>query len=731
MVLVAVLMTQVLAPGVISADETAVTEVVSVDKQSLDILWMLIASALVFIMQAGFMCLESGFARAKNSINVAIKNLTDFVVAVAGFWIIGFGLMFGVSSTGWIGGDHFHIGSQNNAWTTVFFVFQAMFCGTAATIFSGAVAERFSFGVYIIISLAISVLIYPVFGHWAWGGLMSGEPTGWLEKKGFIDFAGSTVVHSVGGWISLAGIIVVGPRIGRFDRQGRPRKIQPHSFVLVYLGAFLLFFGWFGFNCGSTGSVTPSIAPIAMNTLLSACFGGIACGLCSMVASGFHRLEADSAVNGVLGGLVGVTAGCHIVDAAGACAIGFGAGLVVYFATVLIENVFKLDDVVGAVPVHGFAGAWGTIATALFMNSASLADGVSRMDQVLIQVQGVACAFAWSFGISYLLLNMINFFKPVRVSPDAESVGLNVAEHGAKSSILELAQAMHEATRSNNYNLSVDVEFGTEIGDLSRSFNGMLKKLQLAKEKEAQDFENHLRQMDEVRGRELAGFDDYLKSHVNSMSQEVHKMQLTLEDLSNQAKQTVSEVRHIFTEVREFEQALSEVATNVSRASKDTMSQMNGMVEKMQEVAAQTNLLAINASVESARAGEAGQGFTVVSNEVRRLALMSAEASKQIAEELQHIQELNNHITAAVSDRTQEIRKLNGIVENIVQKSDNQVGLVSRINQTTQIVVNQIEGAYDAFREKFFPSAANPRIAVKESPRLPNPNRLAPARFSR
>lgn len=161
------------------------------------------------------------------------------------------------------------------------------------------------------------------------------------------------------------------------------------------------------------------------------------------------------------------------------------------------------------------------------------------------------------------------------------------------------------------------------------------------------------------------------------------------------------------------------------------MSQMNGMVEKMQEVAAQTNLLAINASVESARAGEAGQGFTVVSNEVRRLALMSAEASKQIAEELQHIQELNNHITAAVSDRTQEIRKLNGIVENIVQRSDNQVGLVSRINQTTQIVVNQIEGAYDAFREKFFPSAANPRIAVKESPRLPNPNRLAPARFSR
>ncbi len=674
---------------------------VVIDPLNLDILWVLVASALVFLMQAGFMCLESGFARAKNSINVAIKNLTDFVVAVAGFWIVGFGIMFGATASGWAGTDHFLLSGGIDAWTMVFFVFQAMFCGTAATIFSGAVAERFSFGAYVMVSVAVSIMIYPVFGHWAWGGLLSGEASGWLEKKGFLDFAGSTVVHSIGGWISLAGIIVVGPRQGRFDESGKPRRIHPHNFVMVYLGAFLLFFGWFGFNCGSTTSVTSDIAPIAMNTLIGACFGGIACGVCSLAAGSKHRLEPDAAINGVLGGLVGITAGCNVVDPAGACLIGLGSGVVVFVSTWILENVLRLDDVVGAVPVHGCAGAWGTIATAFFMNSDALAAGTTRMDQVFIQIQGVVAGFVWAFGSAFIILKIINTFHRIRVSGKAESLGLNVAEHGAKSSILELAQAMHRATASNDFTTRVEVEFGTEIGDLSQSFNEMIGKLHEAKLKEARDLKQHLQKIDEVRSEELSGFDIYLRDHVERMGNEVSLMQQSLDEMSSQAQETVRSVQEIFREVSDFERALSEVATSVSRSSKETTSHMQSMVEKMQEVAAQTNLLAINASVESARAGEAGRGFTVVSNEVRQLALTSGEASRQIAEELLNIRQLNDHITHAVAQRTEEIRKLNDVVESIVRRADQQADLLGHINNAARNVMKKIEGAYDVFRDKF------------------------------
>ncbi|MCH8290104.1 ammonium transporter, partial [Candidatus Poribacteria bacterium] len=218
----------------------------------MDYIWVLIAATLVFLMQAGFMCLESGMARAKNSINVAIKNMADFVLSVVGFWMVGFGLMFGISQSGLFGTSEFLINIGENPWRAIFFVFQGVFCGTAATIDSGAIAERTRFGTYLFVSFITSCLIYPIFGHWVWGSFLNGETPGWLEARGFIDFAGSTVVHSVGGWVALAGVIVIGPRLGKFAEDGTPRKIPAHNLPLVYLGTFILFFGWFGFNCGST-----------------------------------------------------------------------------------------------------------------------------------------------------------------------------------------------------------------------------------------------------------------------------------------------------------------------------------------------------------------------------------------------------------------------------------------------------------------------------------------------
>jgi|GEM_PF-2176612 len=462
--------------NVLGAETSSLTEL----QKRMDILWVVIAAILVFLMQAGFMCLESGMARAKNSINVATKNLADFLIATIGFWFMGFGIMFGTSFFGLFGTSQFFIDIENNQWQAAFFIFQAVFAGTAATIDSGAVAERTKFSGYILMSFIISVLIYPVFGHWAWGSFLNGETKGWLEQLGFLDFAGSTVVHSVGAWVALAGIIVIGPRIGRFDDNGKPVKIHPHSLRLVFLGTFLLFFGWFGFNAGSTLKATGAIAGIILNTTLSACFAGVTATLMSWMFSPDNVPEADMLANGVIGGLVGITAGCAYVGTKGAMAIGIGSGLLVYWGIRFMEEKLKLDDVVGAIPVHGFAGAWGTIGAAVFMTSSALeATGNSRLVQTGIQAIGVVTAFIWAFGTAWLILRLFKYLDILRVSPEDESVGLNVSQHGAHSSILELTYSMKTIIESPQYDESLKVwaEHGTEAGDLAHYFNKLVDTL--------------------------------------------------------------------------------------------------------------------------------------------------------------------------------------------------------------------------------------------------------------
>ena len=461
--------------GVASVEASASEAV----QRNLDYVWVLTAAAMVFLMQAGFMCLESGMARAKSSINVAVKNMTDFVLSVSAFWLFGFGLMFGTSYNGWIGTSDFFVEIGDDPWLPVFFVFQAVFCGTAATIDSGAVAERTRFGVYLVISTVASAIIYPIFGHWAWGSFLHGDTKGWLEAKGFIDFAGSTVVHSIGGWIALAGLIVIGPRRDKFSADGTPRRIQPHSLIMVYLGTFVLFFGWFGFNCGSTLAATKDIGGIAFNTMLSACFGAAAsAGLSWMGPT--KRPEPDMIANGLLGGLVGITAGCASVNTGGAALIGLISGIAVYWAIWFLEHKLKLDDVVGAVAVHGVCGAWGTLAVAFFIRPELLATGTTWLDQLQIQAMGVGTAFAWSFGCAFVTLQIIRLFTELRVSEHDERIGLNVAEHGATSSVLELAQAMQRATETSEYtdDIKVEAEFGTEAGDLGNCFNKMVDSIQ-------------------------------------------------------------------------------------------------------------------------------------------------------------------------------------------------------------------------------------------------------------
>jgi Amt family ammonium transporter len=425
------------------------------------------------LMQAGFCCLESGFARAKNSINVAIKNLIDFCVAGVLFWGVGFGLMFGASYHGWFGTDQFGLAGVQGAWPLAFFLFQLVFCGTATTIISGAVAERVRFGSYVLISIVVSGLIYPIFGHWAWGGAETGVAAGWLAQLGFIDFAGSTVVHSLGGWFSLAAVLWLGPRLGRFDKD-HP-TMHGHNLPLATLGTFLLWFGWFGFNGGSTFRVTDSIPLILVNTNLAACAGGLAALTTSWIV--LKRPDVGLSINGVLAGLVSVTAGCHVVEPSGALLIGLVGGLLSVLGTWLLERL-RIDDVVGAVPVHAMGGVWGTLAVALFAVPTAW-DGRTRWEQLGVQAIGAGACFVWAFGGASLFLAALRFAGRLRVSAADERLGLNLAEHEAGSELVDLLGSMQMQRLRADFSTPVTVEPHTEVGQIASEYNRVIEQVDL------------------------------------------------------------------------------------------------------------------------------------------------------------------------------------------------------------------------------------------------------------
>lgn len=392
-------------------------------QDNLNYVWTIIAACLVFFMQAGFAMVEVGFTRAKNAVNIIMKNVMDVSVGGLVFFIVGFGLMFGTTAGGWIGTDGFllsYIGDYSVEWSYTFFFFQAVFAATAATIVSGAVAERTAFNSYLIFSVLMTAIIYPIFGSWAWGSLFNGS--GWLEDLGFIDFAGSTVVHSVGGWAALAGAIVVGPRVGKYV-DGKAVEIKGHSLPLAALGVFILWLGWFGFNAGSTTTGDTSIALIALNTFLAAGAGATAAMFITWLTKG--KPDGGITLNGVLAGLVGITAGCANVTPGSAIIIGLLAGIILHYSLILIEK--KVDDAVGAVSVHGVCGAWGTLAAGLFDV------GGFSLDVIGVQLIGIAAAFLWTFPVSFILFKGIDMVLPLRVTGDYEEMGLDLHEHDVEA----------------------------------------------------------------------------------------------------------------------------------------------------------------------------------------------------------------------------------------------------------------------------------------------------------
>jgi Amt family ammonium transporter len=392
-------------------------------------MWVLIAAALVFFMQAGFAMVETGFTRAKNAGNIIMKNLMDFSIGTPAFWLIGFGIMFAGSGP-LIGGLDFMVrGDYSGTFPThAFLIFQTVFCATAATIVSGAMAERTKFSAYCIYSLVISALVYPISGHWIWGG-------GWLSQLGFHDFAGSTAVHMVGGIASLVGAKIVGPRIGKYSKSGESRAIPGHSLTLGALGVFILWFCWFGFNGGSTTSMTGenivSAGTIFVTTNLAAATAATITMIITWIR--YKKPDVSMTLNGALAGLVAITAGCDAVSPFGAFCIGIIAAFVIVFGIEFVDKILKVDDPVGAIGVHGLAGAVGTLLTGIFALDGGLLYG-GGFAMLGVQALGVVSVMAWVAVTMSIVFTVIKKTMGLRVSRAEEVAGLDITEHNIASS---------------------------------------------------------------------------------------------------------------------------------------------------------------------------------------------------------------------------------------------------------------------------------------------------------
>jgi len=436
-----------------------------------DIIWVLLCAALVFLMQAGFLCLEHGFVRSKNSINVAVKNLLDFCVVGLIFSLFGYGLMFGTSQMGLFGTSSYFLSDLNTPWSLTFFLFQLVFCCTAVTIISGAVAERLHLLGYLAIAVLTAVIIYPIFGHWVWAGANQDEAVGWLAKMGFVDFAGASVVHSTGAWIALAILLLVGSRLGRFDKKV---AIQGHSIPTSALGLLLLWLGWFGFNGGSLLRATEQIPGILVNTFLAGMVGG--CIALLLTWTHDRLINPRHVINGILAGLVSITAGCHAIEPGIAILVGAIGAIICYLGTHLLESL-RIDDAVDAIPVHGCAGIWGTLSVGLFADLESLGTGLNRTEQIFAQLTGIGVCFVWSFTIAFVVFFLLQLKIPLRITPEIERVGLNISEHGASTEVFDLLTDMQRQQLADDYSKPVSVDPHTEVGQIAKQYNKILERV--------------------------------------------------------------------------------------------------------------------------------------------------------------------------------------------------------------------------------------------------------------
>ena len=623
-------------------------------------------------------------------------------------------LMFGVSSDGWFGWDEsLFFWNQVEDWNYTFFVFQAVFVGTAATILSGAVAERMKFSAYIIMAIMLSSFIYPIFGHWAWGNLLH-DNASYLIDGGFIDFAGSTVVHSIGGWVALAGVVVIGARIGKFNEDGSVNPIHGHSYALATLGAIILWVGWIGFNGGSTTTGDPGFAHIVSNTMLSAAFGGMVGTIIGRFHDGLFR--PDRSINGVLGGLVGITAGCDVLTTFGAIMIGLTSGIVVYYSALIMERKFKLDDAVGAVPVHGFCGAWGTICLAFLMPEVNLA-AETRFEQFSIQLQGVLIAFLWAFSLAYIVFKALDATIGLRVSAEHEIEGLNTAEHGTTLGTGLLQERLKEIVFGDgDLTKRLDTTTGDESAEVAYLFNEFMSRIQgfvKSIKGNTQRLQKSSCELAEV-ATAMASSSEELTAQSGVVAESTHKVSKNMgsssnvlsgvsgqiSSISNNANQMSENLQYMSDTVEQFSQSIGDIALKTNEASSITgeatemskeaeiavktlneaSSQIGDLLTIIRDIAEKTNLLALNATIEAARAGEAGKGFAVVASEVKALANQTAKATEDIEHHIQLIQGNSSNVENVISS-----------VIAIIGKISDSMAVISRSTQTQQESAQNID----------------------------------------
>ncbi|WP_419769593.1 MAG: ammonium transporter [Candidatus Marinarcus sp.] len=428
---------------------------------NIDVLWILVCAFLVFLMQFGFALIETGTVRSKNTINVAMKNLIDTIFGVMFFWIIGFGLMFGTDVMGLFGTNSFLIDGKNYH-ENAFFFFQAMFAATAITIVSGAVAERIKFNGYIVVAIIVTSVIYPIFGHWAW------SEHGWLKTLGFLDFAGSTVVHSMGGWIGLAGAMFLGPRLGKF-RKGEIIYFAPSNHNMIVFGVFILTFAWFGFNAGSLLRFDGEVTAILLNTLLAATFGGFGGWLISLINK--EKVGVEIFSFGVIAGLVGITAGCDRFDTMTSAFVGLSSAFLMHIFDQFLLKKLKIDDPLSVVSIHGVVGVWGTLSVGFF---SYLPEDMTRLEFIGVQALGVVVAFIVAMVFGLLLFYCLYKLNLLRVAKKHEVLGLNVSEHNAKLPWVETIESIVKIMRTGNIKKKIYEDRNSEIGLVAKFFNYLL-----------------------------------------------------------------------------------------------------------------------------------------------------------------------------------------------------------------------------------------------------------------
>ncbi len=704
----------------------------------LDQLWLIMATALVLLMQGGFLLLEAGMTRTKNYINVAVKNLADLGLALLLFWLFGYGLMFGTDRFGFSGFSDFGLDlTTAEPSTATFFLFQVVFAGTTVTIISGAIAERTAFGGYIGIVLAMA-FIYPIYGHWVWGD------GGWLTELGFADFAGSTVVHSIGGWAALAAIIVIGPRRGRFNADGESNPIRPSNLPLAMTGVIVLWFGWIGFNGGSVLAFDSSVAGVVAVTMMGGAAGLVASLFATWWRSGYPVPTAP--LNGALAGLVAVTAGAHVLSIATAVIVGgIGAAVALWVEHLLEKN--QLDDAVGAIPVHLGAGIWGTLAVGIFGRQDVLGTELSRVGQIGVQLLGIGAAAVWGFGACWLAFRFIDSVAPLRVPPEHEDDGLNVAEHKEPSALMDLLQHIHHQARTGAITEPIEAESFTEVGQIADQFNTLTTELK-SMAALAENIADGRLDVDVMPRSDQDVFGIAFRRMVRDLRSTVRGIASTATELTNSAgslgqladevkagvgvqHESVERSSNAFDEVgRLIDRLVSEAdlladstgqaLTGLARrmdsnhgsdgaaeaigsaqpadaagetdirqavlAIESSADEISSVVGAIQGIADTTNLLALNAHIESARAGEHGKAFVVVANEVRDLATETTRA-------LSDIQDL---ITDLQGKAAGAVEIVDSVVDEVQDLSGNFSQITGGVNETADTLRAHAVEARDA-----------------------------------